>query len=270
MLGLIALAATPAWSAPSPGDLDPLLAGGVAQTSMAQRIEQITRPFLGAPYVLSPLGEGEGKDPDPRLRLDAFDCTTFVETAIAMAAARNASELNDILDAVRYRGKQASFGARRHLIDAQWVPDLIAAGILQDVTAEIGRDRTIAEKFILTHDRWKNRRVARDLELPFRAVPIGAYTVEWIPLDAIASLDIPPGVIMNVVREDVPWSPTRVSHQALVLKDPVTGKLIVRQASPVLKRVMDEPIERFVNRYMHPKVEKKWRPVGVSFFKIKG
>ena len=37
---------------------------------------------VGAPYLASPLGEGAGRDPDPRFRLDAFDCCPTIRLAI--------------------------------------------------------------------------------------------------------------------------------------------------------------------------------------------
>ncbi len=268
MLALLLLGVPASWSEPTKQEVDAALAQTSA--SLADRLEAVTRPFIGAPYVLSPLGEGSGTDPDPRIRLDAFDCTTFVETAIALTAARNTSELPDILDGIRYRGKQISFATRRHLIDSEWIPDLVAAGVLEDVTAKIAGEATVTSRFTFSAERWRARSVARELVLPHEALPQGTFTMEWVPLDKIMELKIPPGVIMNVVREDVPWAPTRISHQALVLRDPASGRTVVRQASPVLKKVMDEPMERFVYRYQHPKVEKKWRPVGVSFFRVKG
>ncbi len=55
--------------------------------SLPQRVEAISELFLGVPYKLGALGEGPGGefDRDPLIRFDAFDCTTFVETVMALA-----------------------------------------------------------------------------------------------------------------------------------------------------------------------------------------
>jgi hypothetical protein len=65
------------------------------------RAVRATAPVVGAPYLLSPLGEGAGPDPDPRFRLDAFDCMTFVETAVALGSASSLEEGRRALDDVR-------------------------------------------------------------------------------------------------------------------------------------------------------------------------
>ena len=82
---LLALAAPPA--APAP-----LLRALSEQPAGPARAVAGTAPLLGRRYLLSALGEGTGPDPDPRFRLDAFDCVTFVETAIALGNAASAAE----------------------------------------------------------------------------------------------------------------------------------------------------------------------------------
>src|ERR1035437_2644460 len=53
----------------------------------AEILNQVSAALLGKPYQLGPLGEGKfgAEDPDPLYRLDAFDCTTFIETVMANA-----------------------------------------------------------------------------------------------------------------------------------------------------------------------------------------
>ena len=55
--------------------------------TLAAKIDQVSSPFLGTTYAISPLGEGSGIDTDPRLRWDKVDCLTFVETSMALALA---------------------------------------------------------------------------------------------------------------------------------------------------------------------------------------
>lgn len=259
----------PRWEAPSASAVERTLEAQRG-TPVVDRLETLTRVFVGAPYVLSPLGEGiKGTpDPDPRLRLDAFDCTTFVETALALARTSSLAALGDVLDRLRYRGLP-SYETRRHLTESAWIPDLVASGELEDITAQVGGDRTITSTFTLDASRWKRRSIARTLELPESALPTGPHPLAYIPIDALPGLQIPPGTIVNVVREDVPWAPTRITHQGLALRDPRTGKLMVRHASPVAKRVVDEPIENMIRRYLHPKVERKWKPVGVNLLRVR-
>jgi len=96
-----------------------------------ERVRAASEGFLGAPYRHSPLGEGAGVDPDPRLRWDAVDCITLIETAMAVGEARSLAEVRPILDDIRYAdGTSPSFENRLHLMEAQWIPDLIRKGYL--------------------------------------------------------------------------------------------------------------------------------------------
>lgn len=234
---------------------------------LAARLERTSRGLVGAPYVLSPLGEGEGEDPDPRLRFDAFDCTTLVETALALARCDDPSELLGLLDRIRYRG-EPSFVHRRHLVEAEWVPDLIHEGFLRDITRQIGGAHTKRTTLNLSKENWKARRIAKTLVLPESELPFGKYDLDYVPFTEVSKLKVPPGTVINVVRVAVNWSPTLITHQGLVLRSPVDGSLIVRHASPLARRVIDERLDHFLERYIHPKVDKGWPAVGLSFFAV--
>src|SRR5690349_3041900 len=56
-----------------------------AEHPLPERLLSTSEKFLNTPYVLSPLGEGGGVDPDPTFRLDAVDCLTFVEETLALS-----------------------------------------------------------------------------------------------------------------------------------------------------------------------------------------
>ena len=235
--------------------------------SLAALLERVSRGLVGAPYLLSPLGEGRAPDFDPRFRIDAFDCTTFVETAIALGYCDDWADAEALLDRIRYTDGTVAFHRRRHLIVAQWIPELTAEGYLRDVTAEVGGQDTKTARLSLTEARWKRRRIARTLTLPASRVPIGEYTVPIIPIEAMLErVDrVPPGTVLSVVRLDVPWSPVRVTHQGLVIVPPGEKIRMVRHASPVSKRVVDETLEHMMRRYLKPR---KWKVVGVNLQQI--
>ncbi len=78
-----------------------------ASGSMSSRVEFYARVFADQkiPYMVDPLGEGERGEFNnkPLYRFDGFDCTTFVETVIALALSRNADEFKDKINRVRYK-----------------------------------------------------------------------------------------------------------------------------------------------------------------------
>lgn len=226
-------------------------------------LERVTRGLVAAPYVLSPLGEGSGPDADPRFRLDAFDCTTFVETALAMTLCDELPEARALLDRIRYHGPP-SFGARRHLMTSQWIPGLIAEGHLVDITKKVGGVWTRTATLELTDERWARRRVAKELVLP--EVPLGTWRLDYLPVADLAHFadQIPAGTIINVVRADAPSSPDLITHQALVLMRP-DGTRFVRHASPVSRRVVDETITKIITRYQKPRA---WPILGINLLAI--
>lgn len=108
---------------------------------MDLRIESASRLFLDVPYMHDPVGEGPGADFDPRpvIRFDRFDCQTFIETVLALAYARRHDEVDDHVRAFRYSGP-CSFAHRNQFITSQWLPNVIARGLLIDDTRRVAGD----------------------------------------------------------------------------------------------------------------------------------
>ena len=234
--------------------------------SFPDLLERVTRGFVAAPYLLSPLGEGEMPDPDPKFRMDAFDCTTFVETAIAMAHCDDLDGIERVLDDIRYEGVPA-FGHRRHLMTTQWVPGLVRAGYLEDVTEKVGGKKTKWIELKMSKRRWKVRRIARGLELGDR-LPRGTFRLPYLTIEELRKISkkVPAGTIINIVREDHPKYPDVITHQGLIVYKRGLGKIpMVRHASPVSKRVIDEPLDHMLMRYMRPR---KWRIIGMNILQI--
>ena len=245
---MVALAVTLNGALKPAASLDRLLAkmGDVAPGP--ERTLRASELLLGLPYELHPLGEGSGRDPKPRLRLNAFDCQTFIETALALGEARSAAEVRAALDDIRYAGSP-SFAERNHFMMSQWIPSNRTKGYL----AEPAATGAVAEKSI-TAGSWRAR-VTPGIVLPPERVPLGRFTLPLTSLDALLArgAEIPSGTLLLVVRADRPSFPDRVTHLGFVVQH--GGRTFFRHASDVFERVVDEPIERFVarnRRYAYP------------------
>jgi hypothetical protein len=233
---------------------------------LSARLLDVTQPFLDAPYVLSPLGEGAGVDPDPRLRFDAFDCTTFVETAMALALANDLADARVVLDHIRYRDGVVDYAARRHFPEAEWIPQLEATGLIVDVTRKIGGAAVTSETKKLDVNVWKKAKHEGLPKLDDARIPDGVFALDvWRLDDAAAHADlIPAGTLLHLVRVDFASVPVRVSHQALVLEK--DGQKFVRHAADRMHhRVVDEPLERFFSRM---KQYGKWPVTGVHLTQL--
>jgi hypothetical protein len=121
--------------------------------AIADRIEQISRVFLGTPYGQYPLGEASGVEPQPRWRADMVDCQTYVETVLAMANAKDLAGAKALLDDIRCRAPPISFSSRNHFAEAQWLPANQAKGYLTEETTEIDRAAPSAT-LVLRREQW--------------------------------------------------------------------------------------------------------------------
>jgi hypothetical protein len=235
------------------------------------RAAAATRPLLGLPYVLSPLGEGSGRDPDPRFRLDAFDCMTLVETAVALASAATLGEAQAALDDVRYAGPP-SYSTRNHEVLSQWLPSNVARGYVADATSSLAGVEVQTATKEYSPASWDAVRAA-GRAIPGLArgqLPVGRFAVPVIaPADATrAGAQLPEGTLVFVLREDAPERASRVTHAGLVVRG-ATGAALVRHATSTrgVERVIEEPIERFVRRQQL--AFPRWPLAGLSFWAIR-
>lgn len=107
-------------------------------------LTRLAGQFIGAPYEGGTL-EGD-KEETLRVNIDAFDCTTFVETVAALAytAAEHRQSWRDFvynLRRLRYRhGETEGYASRLHYV-SDWILDNSARGLVREVTADSPRVR---------------------------------------------------------------------------------------------------------------------------------
>lgn len=110
-----------------------------------ERILATAYKFVGKPYVPGTLENADGE----RLvvNLDEFDCTTFVETVMALCitAAERRTSWRDYLatlESLRYRGAQLDgYPSRLHYM-SDWIVDNSHRGNIQEVTDRWPESRT--------------------------------------------------------------------------------------------------------------------------------
>ena len=234
-----------------------------ASLPLGERLMRVSERFLGTPYVHSPLGEGQGVDPDPTFRLDAVDCLTFVEQSLAMSLARSDAEVPGLLEQLRY-ASTPTYEDRNHLMEAQWLPNNQRKGFLVDVTRRLGGEDTVRVNKTLTALSWSSPS-SRALGLSEEHQPKGVFPLDMIPLERVLAhaRQVPTGTVLVVLREDLPYKVTRVTHVGFVVHK---GKRVwLRHARRNLDgtgRVVDEDLENFLAR----NTRYEWKVSGVSFY----
>jgi hypothetical protein len=245
-------------------------------TSLPQRVEAISELFLGVPYKLGALGEGpDGEfDRDPLIRFDAFDCTTFVETVMALSLDSDLDSAKRTLQKIRYRDGLIGYATRNHFIELDWVPNNVRAGYLRDITSDVAGEKAATVHKTISKMQWYRRKSLASLEGGFtedekrQLLPklqlLGKQfddqraTLTVLPMNALphALANIPSGTIANLVHADQRDKDTIVSHQVILIKK--SDGWYVRQAATG-KVVEDDPISIFA-RYR----DLNWRLIGLN------
>ena len=248
----------PQWTLPA-GTVASIRA--VAHLPIGERIDAATRAFLGRPYATDTVGEGEGDDPDPPARYDAFDCMAFLEEALGMVLAGDPLQAPTIRDALRYSGFP-SYQNRNHFMEAEWIPRAIASGLVDDITDRVGHARTLKRDITpAVWDGWGSRKRIFNL-LPSSRLPIGPWTVRYLDLaEAIAAVPrIPPGAVVVTLRVERPWSPVVTTHVSLVV--PSATEPMMRHATKMgLGKVRDDKLGWYM---IHLREYVNWPALGVS------
>src|SRR5688572_14927670 len=91
-----------------------LLAETKTKGSAGDRIELLSRHFLGQPYTTNPL-IGSANEPEVFVTsLDGFDCVTYLETVLALARASSTEDFVEELRRIRYEGGRIDWSRRNH------------------------------------------------------------------------------------------------------------------------------------------------------------
>ncbi len=143
----------------------------------ATRLEAASRALLGRPYLLGTLGEGDSAkgDPKPRLRLDAFDCVTFIETSLAMAISEDTSSLLARMDSIRYLDGTVQWRLRNHFFEGEWLPRNRRWAKLVDFPGDTTEVRSLARKGFYA----KRGATVPDTTIPLRMVPSAKAIERW-------------------------------------------------------------------------------------------
>ncbi len=239
---------------------------------LAQRLECVSRRFLGTPYKLDPLGEGNAGlvDQDPMFRFDALDCMTYVEEVLAMSHATSFDTFLGTLQSIRYHGGVGTYGLRNHFVEADWIDENSGNGFLRDITVGIGGELAGTMDMPIDRAGWIDNKenlsqceksTAR-MELaelglggPQQVVldflPLSAFFGDCPEADELNSslIDMLPEVSIAVFlrkEEAAKKFGVMVAHMGLLLvpvqKDGSRGEPMLRHASSRANAVIEEPL----------------------------
>ncbi len=253
------------------------------QMSLEDRIDFFSHRFLGRPYLLGALGEGEKGlfDQNPQYRFDCFDCLTYVNTVLALTKGHTGRDFLQHLLHLNYYDADPKYIKRFHFVSVDWNIQNQTAGYLKDITAKIfGVNGEIIVQQASTYiDRpaWIQHRNLMDIKLienTLHDVPeallealhklsaevrVQEASISYVPIASLFDAhnapisdifdQIPHASIIEIVRPN--WNlkekigtNMHVSHIGFALR--TESGLMYRQASSEEKCVIDIPLEHYL------------------------
>lgn len=227
----------------------PIAALCIIVCAACTRNTTIGERYVGAPYILDPLGEGIAPDTDPLIRTDAFDCTTFVETALADGDV-------DKLTKIRYKNGEVGFLNRNHFIATEWLPN--NADLVENVSAQYGKTKIRTVK--INRAAW-----LKSVHNISVKSPVKTAKLEYIPYSALGNIKTEkPLVVLFVLAKSDHWfnktgTDLAVHHMGFLLPNGV-----LRHASSSGGGVVDIDFNEYV-----AKRKKIPNNIGVALLEIK-
>ena len=198
---------------------------------------KIGAEYVGTKYVLDPLGEEIAPDPDPLIRFDAFDCTTFVETVLADGDIQR-------LNKIRYADGKPNFFNRNHFIETDWLEN--NSDIVQNVSAQYAP--TAVHRVTIDKKNWF--KTVHNIDTDFSPQ---TTELEYIPYKYATDIKVDKPVVVLFLRDnpkirDKIGTDLAVRHMGFLLPD---GTL--RHASSKHSAVVDVDFVKYVHRIMENK-----------------
>lgn len=251
--------------------------------NFVEKIEWISRQFLGKPYLNGALGEGEqGRfDQRPLYRVDQFDCVTFVNTVLALALSNNLAQFQKNIIKINYYDAEPLYEKRFHFMSVDWNVQNAKQGLVQDITKTIkdSKGQTLFENAIAEIDRpnWFLYRTKDDIKLKKslsleeeknRLTELHAHAkkvhaeksfLPYLPLEKLFQDEkifgqIPSGSIVEIVRPN--WNlrekigtNLNISHLGFVFK--IKEELIFRHASLLDEAVAEIKLKDYLSVYQN-------------------
>jgi N-acetylmuramoyl-L-alanine amidase-like len=203
--------------------IDRLIEAAGALPTISQRIDLISRGFLGARYRGYTLIGGPHRRERFVVRDDGFDCVTYCETVLAAAMAHKPAAFAATLRAIRYHHGDVEWRQRNHYF-FEWSAHNVANGACRVIAmdGEVEVDKTV------TWHRALGRR-----HFAMHVVPSAVF---------LANRDkLLTGDIVGFVTRRPNLDYFHVGFVAFGAK----GEFLLRHASEHHGRVLDEPMTRF-------------------------
>lgn len=220
-----------------------------------ERVAHIARKFIGTPYVAKTL---EGDREMLTINLDELDCTTFVETALALAftAGEGRTSWRDYvfnLEKIRYRnGEMDGYPSRLHYV-CNWIVDNCHRGNLTEATSHFTHhnyiERSITfmsenrEKYAALSDSANYARI-KNIELGY-----SRHRFPYIKTHDLSKKETKGGLREgDVVALVTSMKTLDVTHMGIIVKNGDEPYLLHASSSNGKVEITNVPLHEFMKR----------------------
>lgn len=234
--------------------INAMLADASRLTSATERIPALAMKFIDTPYVGGTLN---GNPECLTVNLDQLDCTTFVETVMALNATAADKRLSwrdflGSLESIRYRGGvMTDYSSRLHYI-SDWILDNGFRGNLKDVAASMPRTTEMVKSLDFMSTHAESYPELQDPEM-LAKIKQNERNFRNFKFTYVKSVDMGRRETAYALhRGDIVAFVTRtkgldVTHMGIIDKDP-DGTLMLIHASSAAKKVVRVPLVDYLKR----------------------
>jgi hypothetical protein len=202
-----------------------LLSKARRDRSVGDRIDVLSREFLGRRYKSNPLIGAADTAEVFTAALDGFDCVTYIETVLALTRASKVNDFIESLQNIRYERGRVEWQLRNHY-STGWIRNNARMGIVTPLAAP--KVPTVARQRVLNVVPGLAPRRARVKCVPKRAMPRLERFLQSGDLIFFASTR------MNL----------DVFHAGIIVRD--GRSILMRHASRSAGRVVEQPLSEFL------------------------
>ncbi len=101
--------------------------------TISERMRHVAGRLLNRPYTHNPMIGSPTQAEVLVMRMDSFDCTTYLQTVLAISMSKSLNDFLNKLREIRYVDGKLSYQTRLHYT-IDWARHLISRGLLTDLT----------------------------------------------------------------------------------------------------------------------------------------
>jgi hypothetical protein len=219
--------------------IDSLLGLPKLPKSFLNRVDEISRYFIGAPFdSTGPTGEGrfDTLDTMPIYNIRHFDCLTYVEHVLALALSSNVDDFISQLQRLRYKDGTIDYLHRNHFFVIDWLANN------KDLTTLIAPKESVEVKRRISKKNFFSKK-GLTVQIPDTNISIQAWSVEGFTSE-LKVQSIPPGIyIIAFIKKRL--RSVIVNHVGFALITP--HSCLLRDANKTRRRVAETNLIKYLD-----------------------